>query len=67
MQFNQKGPSVRMMCKAAHRLCLAEGTQCAPLASCAAASRYYAYTYSYTNAVRGRFMTLSFGDPMLVP
>lgn len=24
----------------------------------------YAYTYSYTNAVRGRFMTLSFGDAM---
>lgn len=56
-----------MMCKAAHRLCLAEGAQCAPLVSCAAASCYYAYTYSYTNAVRGRFMTLSFGDPMLVP
>lgn len=26
----------------------------------------YAYTYSYTDAVRGRFMTLSFGDPMPV-
>lgn len=25
----------------------------------------YAYTYSYANAVRGRFMTLSFGDAML--
>lgn len=24
----------------------------------------YGYTYSYTNAVRGRFMTLSFGDAM---